>query len=134
MEDKLSNEIRPLQATYLNTIPFDKIVTTWITGIISQLIKIIHSQWIYRNEVVHKRTADGLKRVEGANIRIAIRSHLRQGTTGLDDEDKFLVKHTFQEINRWSGDEKKLWLCAIKAARLAQLLVTMGDVGPTGGC
>ena len=41
---------------------------------------------------------------------------------------------TFQENNRWSGDGKKLWLCAIKAARLAQLLVTMGDQGPTGGC
>ena len=67
-------------------------------------------------------------------MRIAIRSHLRQGTTGLDDEDNFLVRHTFHEINSWSGDEKKLWLCAIKAARLAQLLETMGDEGPTDGC
>ena len=133
LEGKVSNEICPLQATYLDTIPSDKIVTTWITGLISHLIKIIRSQWIYRNEIVHKRTADGLKQVEGANIRIAIRSQLRQGTTGLDDEDKFLVWHTYQEINNWSGDEKKLWLCAIKAARLAQLLMTMGDEGPTDG-
>ena len=47
--------------------------------------------------------------------------------------DKFLVRHTYQEINNWSGDGKKLWLCAIKAARLAQLLMTMGDEGPTDG-
>ena len=70
----------------------------------------------------------------GVNMRIAIRSHIRQSTTGLDDEDKFLAKHTFHEINSWSGDEKKLWLWAIKTARLAQLLETMGDEGPTDGC
>ena len=119
IEGKLTTEIRLIQAKHLDIPASNKTVTKWITGLISYLIKIIHSQWIYRNEVVHKRTADGLKRIEGANIRIAIRSQLKLGPSTLDDEDKFLVNHTFQEINQWHGEEKKIWLCAIKAARLA---------------
>ena len=119
LEGKLTTEIRSIQAKHLGIPASNKTVTKWMTGLISFLLKIIHSQWIYRNEVVHKRTADGLKRIEGANIRIAIRSQLKLGPSTLDDEDKFLVNHTFQEINQWHGEEKKIWLCAIKAARLA---------------
>ena len=107
LEGKLTSEIRLIQEKHLGIPASNKAVTTWITGLIYSLIKIIHSQWIYRNEVVHKRTADGLTRVEGANIRIDIRSQLRLGRRGLDDEDKFLVEHTFQEINQCYGEEKK---------------------------
>ena len=119
LEGKLTSEIRVIYARYIGLPTSDTTVTKWITGLISSLLKTIHSQWIYRNEVVHKRNADGLKHVEGANVRIAIRSQLRLGTNGLDDEDKFLVQHTYHEINKWSGEEKKTWLCALRSARLA---------------
>ena len=90
-----------------------------MTHIIAHLLKTIHSKWLYRNEVVHKRTADGRKHVGGKNIRISIRSQLRKGPGGLDVQDKFLLNHSEREINIWSGGNKNLRLYAIKAARLA---------------
>ena len=90
-----------------------------MTKFISQLLHIIHSQRLYRNEVVHRRTKDGLKKSEGAAIRIAIRVQLRLGTQDLDAEDHFLLHHTYEEISTWTGEEKKLWLHAIKSARQA---------------
>ena len=71
---------------------------------------------------MHRRTQDGLKRSEGAAIRIAIRVQLRLGIQYLDAEDHFLLHHTYNEISTWSGEEKKLWLHAIKSARQAALL------------
>ena len=69
--------------------------------------------------MVHKRNADGLKHIDGANIRIAIRSQLRLVTNEIDDEDKFLVQHTYHEINKWFGEEKNTWLRTLRSARLA---------------
>ena len=100
LEGKFASEIRVIQAKYIGLPASDTTVTTWITGLISSLLKTIHSKWIYRNEEVYKRTADGLKHVEGANVRIAIRSQLKIGTNGLDEEDKFLVQNTYHEINK----------------------------------
>ena len=122
MEGKITTEIRTLQHKHLISISSSIPIQTWITNFISQLLHVLHSQWLYRNEVVHRRTQDGLKRSEGAAIRIAIRVQLRLGIQDLDVEDHFLLHHTYDEISTWSGEEKKLWLHAIKSARQAALL------------
>ena len=124
MEGKITNEIRSFQHKYLISISSSISIHTWISKLISHLLHIIHSQWLYRNEVVHRKTQDGLKRSEGAAIRIAIRVQLRLGRHDLDAEDHFLLHHTYNEISTWSGEEKKLWLHAIKSARQAAVLNT----------
>lgn len=106
LEVKLTTKIRVIQAKYISLPSSDNKLTKWTTGIFSFLLKTIHSQWINRNKVVHKRNTDGLKYIEGANVRISIRSQLRLVTNGLDDEDKFLVQHTYHKINTWCGEEK----------------------------
>ena len=127
MEGKITTEIRHLQHQYLISISSPIPIQQWISNLISQLLHILHSQWLYRNEVVHRRTKDGLKRSEGAAIRIAIRVQLRLGTQDLDVEDHFLLHHTYDEISTWTGEGKKLWLHAIKSARQAALLCPQED-------
>ena len=119
LEGKITTEIRQIQTVHLQNISSDINIDTWIQSLISQLLHFIHVQWLYRNEVVHRKTKDGLKRSEGAAIRIAIRVQLNLGIDDIDEEDHFLLQHTAEEIYQWSGEEKKLWLCAITAARQA---------------
>ena len=117
MEGKISIKLRTKQHNYLQSISSDRAATHWASGLIAELLKMVHTQWIYRTSIVHKRTRDGLKKVEGANLRIDIRAQLHQGIRNLHPKDVFLANHTFQEINTWAGDDKKMWLLAIKTAR-----------------
>ena len=91
----------------------------WTSQLISKLLLLIHSQWIYRNNVVHKRTRDGLKRKEGLYIKSKIYHEMALGMSHLDAEDRFLMNNTEQDILVMTGVEIKIWLRAIAAARLA---------------
>ena len=119
IEGKITTEIRDIQHSYLCSISSRISIDKWIGTFISQLLHLIHSQWLFRNEIVHRKSQDGLSQAEAAQIRIAIRVQLRLGIQNLDEEDHFLLQHTYDDISTWSGIEKKLWLSAIKAARLA---------------
>ena len=127
MEGKLTTEIRLIQEQYLNSISSSTPIQSWISKFISQLLHILHTQWLYRNEIVHTRTSGGLKKSEGAAICIAIRVQLRLGTQDLDAEDHFLLHHTYDEISTWTGEEKKLWLHAIESATQAALTDSRDD-------
>ena len=83
---------------------------------LTQLLQMVHSQWLYRNEVVHSQSKDGFTKADGAEVRLLIRAQLKMGKEGLDDDHHFLLSHTFTQINSWTGAEKKLWLTAIQAA------------------
>ena len=69
--------------------------------------------------MVHKRTRDGLKRKEGLYINSKIHHEIALGISQLDVEDRFLMNNTAQDILVMTGVEKKIWLRAIAAARLA---------------
>ena len=124
VEGKLSTEIRTIQANYLKSTDTTTNIQQWIITVITQLLQMVHSQWIYRNEVVHSRSKDGLTKIEGAEIRLLIRAQLKLGIEGLDEDDHFLLSHTFNQINSWSGEEKRLWITAIQAARQSASLPT----------
>ena len=118
-EGKISQEFRKVQHEYLDSIDSTKTALFWTSQLISKLLLLIHSQWIYRNNVVHKRTRDGLKRKEGLYINSKIHHEMALGISQLDVEDRFIMNNTAQDILVMTGVEKKIWLRAIAAARLA---------------
>ena len=117
-EGKISNEFRLIQHEYFVSIGSRKTALHWTAQLISKLLLLIHTQWIYRNAVVHKRTKDGLKRKEGAYIRSKIHQEFALGASQLDKDDRFLMENTEQEILALSGVHKKIWLRALATARL----------------
>ena len=117
-EGKISNEFRLIQHEYFVSIDSRKTALHWTAQLISKLLLLVHTQWIYRNAVVHKRTKDGLKRKEGAYIRSKIHQEFALGASQLDKDDRFLMENTEQEILALSGVHKKIWLRALATARL----------------
>jgi len=118
-EGKISSVFRELQHKYLVSIDSRKTALQWTSQLISKLLLLLHTQWIYRNAVVHKRTRDGLKKKEGAYITSKIHQQFALGNLMLDKDDSFLLRTTAKDILALSGIEKKTWLRAVTAARLA---------------
>lgn len=117
MEGKVSNEIRKCQKQFLIQEGSRKSSITWTAGLISQLLGMVHEQWTYRNGVVHKRDEDGLNRLQKAELSIRIRAQLGQGSSGLEEEDKFLLSPDYKEICKWEKHKKLAWLREIITAR-----------------
>ena len=117
-EGKISKEFRRIQHEYLVSIDSRKTALHWTAQLISKLLLLVHTQWVYRNAIVHKRTKDGLKRKEGAYICSKIHQEFALGANQLDKDDKFLMESTEQDILALSGVHTKIWLRAIATARL----------------
>ena len=71
---------------------------------------MIHTQWIHRNGVVHKRKRDGLKVEEGKRISEIIKAALEGGASDLEDLDRYLLDYTLKEIDEWTGTKKAVYM------------------------
>src|SRR6056300_327879 len=89
----------------------------WAKGLTEKLLSMTHSQWLYRNAVVHERMEDGLKREEQEELRKEIEDQLSMGAEGMDSEHAGLLEKGFDHIWGLSGLEKQTWLHAVRAAR-----------------
>ena len=80
----------------------------WTASLISKLLLMIHTQWVYRNNIVHKRNKDGLKKKERAFTLRKIQQDLTRGPRGLKQEDKFLFDSTFEDLLQLNGIKKTM--------------------------
>ncbi len=94
----------------------------WITGFITQLLQVTHTQWIYRCVPVHDRTTGTLISTHKEDLIKEIEYQLTLGPNTLAEEDRFLLKCNFDDLTTTTGEHQKYWLLAIKAAREASCL------------
>ena len=68
---------------------------------------MIKTQWLHRNAVVNKRRIDGLKIIEGNKISAQIQEILQKEANTIDDADQYLLNHSIEEIETWTGAREK---------------------------
>ena len=66
-------------------------VRSWAEGLVSNILTLVHKQWIARNAVVHARDDLGLKVREGEELRIAIDTQFHLSTDGLSVLNHHLI-------------------------------------------
>jgi len=84
-------------------------------NLITQLLQVTHTQWIYRCMLVHDRTAGVLITAHKADLLKEIKHQL---SLGPDD----LLECNFDDITSTSGEAQRYWLLGIQAAREASCL------------
>ena len=117
MEGKISKRFRMIQQQHYadNDSKFSS--HKWSSDLISRLLLMIHKQWIYRNNVVHKRRKDGLKHKEGMKVKRKIEALCAEGNTMLEPEDTYLMDAPLECIQEWDGIKKKIWIRSVEAAK-----------------
>ena len=85
MEGMLSRELVELQKYALVEAESRLTVDKWAKELVIRLLEITHGQWLYRNVIVHDRTAGDLATKRKEEIRCALEDQLELGEEGLEE-------------------------------------------------
>jgi hypothetical protein len=78
---------------------------------------------VYRNVVVHHRTAGDLVTRRKEEIREALDEQIELGEEGLAEEDMFLLEINLDELDNSTGVDQIYWLLSLQAAREVRQLI-----------
>jgi hypothetical protein len=112
----VSSKFLPIQSAYLLECNSSNLIEWWIFGVITQLLQVTHSQWIYWCILVHDCTTGTLILAHKDELLIEIKHQLLLESKGLAEEDQFLLECNFDERMSMTGKHQEYWLLAIKAA------------------
>ena len=123
----ISNKLLPLQSVIGHNSKSSSNATSWISGFITQLLQVTHTQWIYRCVLVHDRATGTLILTHKEELLKEIEHQLLLGADGLDKQDRFFLKCNFNKLATTSREHQEYWLLAIQAAREASWICSGRD-------
>ncbi len=115
----ISHKLLDIQSTYFHTAGESYCATRWIAGLITHLLQVTHTQWIYRCVLVHDRNTGVLILAHKEDSLKEIEHQLALGPEGLHEENRFLLECNFNDITSTTGEHQGYWLLGIQAAREA---------------
>jgi hypothetical protein len=118
----VSKKLLQVQSAHLLQCNSAWTAQNWISGLITQLLQVTHSQSIYRCVLVHNRSTGTLILAHKEELQREIKHQLTLGPEGLAEDDRFLLKCNFGELVSTNGEQQEYWLLAIRAAREEDLL------------
>ncbi len=125
----VSTKLLPIQSLHLIESKSSANAMRWITGLITQLLQVVHTQWIYRCILVHGRNTGTLISQRKEELIKEIEYQLTLGTDSLAEEDRFLLECNFDDLAMTRGECQEYWLLAIRAAREASCLRVEANEG-----
>ena len=99
--------LRQAQHTHYRYIQSQRQAETWASGLVERLLLLTHSQWIYRNAIVHHREQDSLCREEWVELWARMEEQIDLGYTNLPPEDHFLLEESLETLWEKSGMIKR---------------------------
>ena len=87
LEGRISRKWQEWQEEYYLLHQSRWMVRTWVEGLVSNLLAIVHKMWITWNVVVHQCNDQGLKVKEGEELNDAIAEQFNLGPLGLPLRD-----------------------------------------------
>ena len=116
----VSHMLLAIQSAHFHTAGKSYRATQWIAGLITQLLQVVHTQWIYQCILVHDRTTGVLILTNKADLLKEIKHQLSLGPDDLAKEDCFLLEC----ITSTTGEAQGYWLLGIQAAREVSCICT----------
>ena len=96
-------KLLPLHSTLSHESSQSSSATRWILGLITQLLLVTHTQWIYRCVLVHNRTMGTIILAHKDELLSKIQEQLDIGSEGLDEQDRYLLECNFDELATTAG-------------------------------
>ena len=114
---QLATEWSVLQHLHLSSISSRRTASSWATGMITHLLSISHSLWVFRNRVVHDRTMEGTARA--AELQVTEDLHA-QFVLGLQDlpfsERHYIKRHSVDSLLHAPLMDRQRWLAHVALA------------------
>ena len=122
MDGMISKEIIIIQQSYQVTCGSRQSLDKWAKGLVTKLLEVTHTQWLYRNVMVHDRVTGAHATLRKEDIQLEIERQQALGSEDLLGDDKYLMEINLEDLATSSGERQEYWLLAIRAARLACML------------
>ncbi len=125
----VSSKLLPIQSAVSHSSRSSPSAEQWITGLITQLLQVTLTQWIYQCALVHDRMTGTLISAHEEDLLKEVKSQLAIGPDGLNGQDRFLLECNFDELATTTGQQQEYWLLAIQAAReVSRIRTAKADV------
>jgi hypothetical protein len=98
-----------LSGSYLNG-------SDWTKSLISKLLHITHSQWIYRNFTLHDKLCGYLHNKSLEDIKQTIEELAETPPEDIPEGSKFLLEINFEDLTKSHIENQQYWIIALKAA------------------
>jgi hypothetical protein len=92
----------------------------WTKQLISRLLQITHSQWIYRNITLHDRTNGYLRNKTAEDLAEEIHRLAELQPEDVPAESRFLLEVDSGKLTKEHVETQAYWVVAVKAARKAK--------------
>ena len=124
----VSHKLLAIQSAHFHTAGKSYRATRWIAGLITQLLQVVHTQWIHQCIQVNNCTTGVLISIHKAILFKEIKHQLLLGPDDLAEEDRLLLECNFDEITSTTGEAQGYWLLGIQAAKEASRIRTEARV------
>jgi len=98
-----------LSGSYLNG-------SGWTKSLISKLLHITHSQWIYRNFTLRDKLCGYLRNKSLEDIKQTIEELAEMPPEDIPEGSKFLLEINFGDLTKSHIENQQYWIIALKAA------------------
>ena len=116
MEGKLSKEIFHLQQHTLSSLPSRLTIADWSKRLISQILQILHAQWIFRNVSLHDAVQGYLRVKKRETVLQEVDRLSSVDPILLPEASRYLLEIDFSSLHRGTLEKQSYWLLAMKAA------------------
>jgi hypothetical protein len=98
-----------LSGSYLNG-------SDWTKSLITKLLHITHSQWIYQNFTLHDKLCGYLHKKKLEDIHLTIKELADTPPEEVPEESKFLLEISFGDLTKSHIKNQQYWIIALEAA------------------
>jgi hypothetical protein len=88
----------------------------WTKSLISKLLHITHSQWIYSNFTLHDKLCGYLHNKTLEDIQLTIEELAEMSPEDIPKESKFLLEINFGKLTKSHIENQQYWIIALQAA------------------
>jgi hypothetical protein len=112
---------------HFNFIQHCHLASNWTKSLISKLLHITHSQWIYWSFTLHDKLCGYLHKEKIEDIRLTIEELAETPPEEIPKESKFLLEINFGKLTKSHIKNQQYWIIALQAA------ITAGQCSTAAG-
>jgi len=120
MEGRVSRHIMRLQRIHLLDTSSRLTTTSWMKQFISRILHITHSQWLFRNYMLHDSNAGDLKLRERTTAAIQIDALSQVRPSAIPKDSLCLLEFDTEHLLQVDSDTQHYWIAAMEAAIVAK--------------
>jgi len=116
LHGRIPISLRNFQQSYCASINSRMNGQDWTKALVTKLLNISHSQWMYRNFSLHSKTRGHLKLTHQAEVLTEIAKLSECNPEDVPEESRFLLEVEIVNLEDKSLAHQEYWISAMKAA------------------